>query len=238
MQATYQQLELRHLPRYSITEAGRYLQIPAGTLRSWIHGRFYPTAEGQRYFKPLIELPNTEVKQLSFTNLVEAHVLRVIRKGYDIRLDKVRTALDYVEQRFKLPHPLARIEFQTDGIDLFVDSVGHLVNASQEGQLVMREVLKHLLKRIESDESGVAIKLFPFTRSPENLTEESPKTLVIDPRISFGRPVLIGTGIPTAMLAQRYKAGESIDDLADDYGCDRLQIEEAIRCELSLDQAA
>ncbi len=49
-----------------------------------------------------------------------------------------------------------------------------------------------------------------------------------------GRPVLVGTGIPTAILAERYKAGESIDELALDYGCDRLQIEEAIRCELRL----
>lgn len=234
MKATYRELELRHIPQYSISEASRYLLIPIGTLRSWIHGRSYSTVEGQRYFKPLIDLPNPKIKQLSFTNLVEAHLLRVIRKVHEIRLDKVRTALDYIEQEFNVAHPLARIEFQTDGVDLFVDSVGHLVNASREGQLAMREALKHLLKRIELDEMGVAIKLFPVTRSIEKLSQQSPKTLVIDPRIAFGRPVLVGTGIPTAMLAQRYKAGESIDDLADDYGCDRLQIEEGIRSELSV----
>lgn len=64
--------------------------------------------------------------------------------------------------------------------------------------------------------------------------QEDPKAVVIDPRISFGRPVLVGTGIPTFILAERYKAGESIDELADDYGCNRFQIEEAIRCELPL----
>jgi uncharacterized protein (DUF433 family) len=60
---------------------------------------------------------------------------------------------------------------------------------------------------------------------------------VIDPRISFGRPVLAGTGIPTAVIAERYKAGESMDDLADDYGCQRFEIEEAVRCELALEAA-
>lgn len=40
-------------------------------------------------------------------------------------------------------------------------------------------------------------------------------------------------GVPTAILAQRYAAGESIDELASDYECDRLKIEEAIRYELA-----
>jgi uncharacterized protein (DUF433 family) len=57
---------------------------------------------------------------------------------------------------------------------------------------------------------------------------------MIDPRISFGRSVLAGTGVPTAMLAERCKAGESIDELAERCNCDRLQIEEGIRCELPL----
>jgi hypothetical protein len=92
-----QKLDLRNIPSYSISESARYLLIPVGTLRSWLHGRFYPTGEGKRFFKPLIELPNPAIPQLSFTNLVEAHVLRVIRKDHQIRLDKVRTTLDYID---------------------------------------------------------------------------------------------------------------------------------------------
>ncbi len=48
----------------------------------------------------------------------------------------------------------------------------------------------------------------------------------------FGRPVLVGTGIATSVLAGRFKAGELIHDLAIDYECDRDLIEEAIRWEL------
>ena len=50
-------------------------------------------------------------------------------------------------------------------------------------------------------------------------------------------PVLVGTGIATAVIAERYKAGESMDDLANDYARERLQIEEAIRCELQVKAA-
>jgi hypothetical protein len=40
----------------------------------------------------------------------------------------------------------------------------------------------------------------------------------MDPRIEFGRPVLKSSAVPTAVIADRYKAGESIADLAEDYG--------------------
>ncbi len=122
----------------------------------------------------------------------------------------MRTALDYFEQEFKLPHPLVRVEFQTEGVDLFLNEVEKLINASRFGQLPIRQTLEDYLKRIERDETGLAAKLFPFTRSEEK--EDDPKIVVIDPRVSFGRPVLVGTGISTAILAERYKAGDSIDE--------------------------
>ena len=40
--------------------------------------------------------------------------------------------------------------------------------------------------------------------------------------------------MPTAIIAERYKAGESMDELAEDYGCQRPRVEEAVRCELEL----
>lgn len=80
-------------------------------------------------------------------------------------------------------------------------------------------------------QAGRAAQLFPFTGRNE---QEAPKTVVFNPRISFGRPVLLETGIPTVILAERYKAGESMEHLAEDYGIDHLQVQEAIRCELPL----
>jgi uncharacterized protein (DUF433 family) len=231
--------DVRHLPRYAVKDAAKYLLIPKGTLYSWVKGRTYRTEEGERFFEPVIERPDPTIPQLSFTNLVEAHVLRIIRKAYQVRLDKVRTALDYLEQQFGVSHPLSRVEFQTDGVDLFVSSVGKLINASQAGQLAMRETLKHLLQRIELDETGVAIALFPYTHNPANLDQDNlPKPVLINPSISFGRPILVQSGIPTQVLKERYEAGESMADLAEDYDCDRDLVEEAIRYELSQQQVA
>ena len=163
----------RTVGTYPISEAAHYLGIPARTLRSWVAGqqKQLPQTSLSIHHR-LIDLPNPHLNYLSFTNLVEAHVLRVIRKQHGITLAKVRNALDFMQRELKVAHPLARVEFQTDGVDLFVSSVGRLINASELGQLAMREMLKHLLERVEIDEDGIAARLYPYTHASE---EDSPK---------------------------------------------------------------
>lgn len=230
MSHLYKDVDPRTIATYSIGDAARYLRIPAGTIRAWTVGRRYTTAEGSKQFQPLISVQrDCKPILLSFTNLIEVHVLRAIRKDHKIQLDKVRIALDYINEQFKSSHPLAHESFRTDGIDLFIDRYGSLINASKPGQLELKEALNQHLDRVEPDDTGIAIKLYPFTRSRE---ADNPRIVVIDPRIAFGRLVIAGTGIATSVLAERYHAGDSIDDLADDYNCERLAIEEAIRCEL------
>ena len=230
----FEQKSPEEQPAYSIAEASRYLSIPPATLRSWAAGRKYPTGSGPKFFRPIIQLPDDARAGLSFVNLVEAHVLDAIRRHHQVPLSKIREAIHYLRKHFSSTHPLAEQRFQTDGVDLFVEKFDQLINVTQSGQIALRELLKAHLHRVEHDATGNAVRLYPFTRK-RDLHE--PKVVVIDPHISYGRPVLVGTGIPTALVAERYKAGESIDELAEDYGRSRNEIEEAIRCELWLKAA-
>lgn len=227
----YQGRSPRDMPTYTIPDAACYLRIPAVTIRSWTVGRSYPVADGKRFFEPLITVSQQKPQLLSFTNLIEIHVLRAIRQHHKIQLDKVRTALDFLESHLKVSHPLSHESFRTDGISLFIERYGTLINASAQGQTQLKQVLTRHLERIEPDDSGLAIKLYPFTRSDE---AHNPRLVVIDPRIAFGRLVIAGTGIPTHIIAERYKAGDSLQDLIEDYDCEPNQIEEAIRCEIPL----
>jgi len=167
-------------------------------------------------------------------NLVEAHVLEAIRRDHDIALSKVRVAVKFLDQHLGSKHPLADHHFETDGLDLFVQRAGLLINLSQSGQLAMREVVQAYLRRIDRDAKGFPIRLYPFTRKRQL---EEPRAIVIDPFVSFGRAVLAGTGISTAVIAERFKAGEAMEALAADYGRNILEIQEAIRCELPLEAA-
>lgn len=219
----------RYIGAYGLREAARILVLPEATLRSWVRGRGYRAAGRDRFSEPLIALPDPGETLLCFTNVVEAHVLSAIRRRHGVPMQQVRPALRFLEEELDLTHPLAHAELETDGLSLFVEKYGQLINLSQEGQLAIRELLLAHLRRIEHDAEGLASRLFPFTRG-ERL--DAPHVVVIDPRISFGQPVVAGTGIRTSVLAARLKAGESIQELAEDYRLGAEKVEEAIRYEL------
>jgi len=221
----------RHVATYSPSEVARYLRVPASTLRAWVFGTRYQTKRGAKPFEPVIQRPKPKERLLSFTNLIELHVLNAIRKVHNVPLVQVRQGLNYIKDLYSMEHPLASQKLYTDGLDLFVEHLGKFVNASRHGQLAIPEIVQVYLQRIEWDEEGLAARLYPFTRFNES---SEPTWIVIDPSVSFGQPAVVDSGVPTAILAQRYAAGESIDELASDYECDRLKIEEAIRYELAL----
>lgn len=131
----FEQKSPEEQPAYSIAEASRYLSIPPATLRSWVAGRKYPTGAGPKFFRPIIQLPDDARAGLSFVNLVEAHVLDAIRRHHHVPLSKIREANHYLRKHFSSAHPLAEQRFQTDGVDLFVEKFGQLINVTQSGQI-------------------------------------------------------------------------------------------------------
>ena len=215
----------RSLPSYTIKEVAHYLTVPAATIRYWSVGR-----DGN---EPLIEVPGRAPTLLSFLNLTELHVLAAIRRKHNVKMPSIRRTIDYLAGNANTDvdkrHPLISQTLETDGLDLFIREFGQIVNISQKGQIALREIISGALHRIDRDPAGIPIRLFPYTRSAH---EEAPTRITIDPTISAGRPVIAGTGLATEIIAERYKAGESTLDLAQDYERTEEDIEEAIRCEL------
>lgn len=219
--------DLRETPAYAVGEAAGYLRLPLSTLRAWMLGQRYQVGGTPKFFKQVIEIADRKGRLLSFINLVEAFVLAGIRRKHEIPLPKVRNAVDYLRRTFNTPRPLAEERFQTDGVDLFVDKVGALIGATQEGQLQMREIIRDRLKYVHRDPKGVPEKIVLFPARSRSAKGD----VVIDPRLSFGRPVLDGLGVRTAILYERFMAGEDVPDLARDYDAPPEAIENAIRCE-------
>ncbi|HET8781139.1 MAG TPA: DUF433 domain-containing protein [Pyrinomonadaceae bacterium] len=222
----------REIPAYRVTDAASYLGIPVTTLRAWSSGLSYAQRDGRRgYFKPVFSLPDSDQSLLSYFNLVEAFVLSSLRKKHLIKLSKIRTAIGSLRKRFNSMHPLAQHEFQTNGVDLFVEEYGQLINLGRGGQIAMRDILEAYLTRVEYDPSRRAAKLYPFIRLTGT---DQPRNVVINPYVSFGKPVISGTGLPTRVVAERFKAGDSIPEIAADYGRKEEEIDDAIRYELKI----
>ena len=218
-------------PAYPASEAARILNLPVATVKAWCFGQLYRSAAGlQKRFKSVIQPADPNARLLSFANLCELHVLSAIRRHHKISLPKVRDSIGYVRAKLGTDRPLIDQQFKTNGIDLFVEHASHWLNASKQGQESLRGEFALALARIERDRSGMPIRLFPFSRSTAPDAQQ-PKSIVIDPRLAFGRPVLSNVAVPTEIIVDRFRAGDSMIEMARDYGVDEKEIEEALRFE-------
>lgn len=208
-------------PAYSCTQAAHYVGVPEHTLRRWID------TDG------LIATPAPS--WLSFNNLAEAHVLKAMRKTHLLSLQRIRKALDELKLLRKTEHPLLDEDFETDGVSLCIREGEDVVNLTYKGQKEIREFVSLYLHRVKRDESRKVTHLYPFIVTEH---ESEPKHISISPTVSFGRPVLAGTGISTAVIAGRFNSRDSIADLALEYQIDPAVLEDAIRWEMNRGKAA
>ncbi|MGO9590174.1 MAG: DUF433 domain-containing protein [Candidatus Acidiferrales bacterium] len=209
--------DVREFPRYSISEAAFYIRMPASTLRAWTRGQDYITHGVHRTFDPVIDPADPQNKLLSFYNLVEAHVLRsTIESGVPLR--SMRKALKYIRGTIPGKHPLLTHDFEVSGKDAFIQHLGMTICATRDGQLAMRKIIEQHLRRIVRDDNGLPLKVFPINS----------KRLAIDPLFASGKPIVKNRGITASVLWARNKTGESIPEIAKDYGLRTIEVKEAI----------
>ena len=215
----------REQPAYGLAEAAHHVRVPVATLRSWCLGRSYDNKSGRQVFAPLIAVADRRMRLLSFSNLIEAHVLHALRTEHGVPVKAVRTSLRFAERELNVKRLLLREELRASGGELFLDRYGELINLSRSGQLAMKAMLRDYLARVEWSSDGFPGRLYPFARGA---SADAPKLIAIDPRIAFGRPVIVRQGISIGAIAERIDAGETVEALVDDYGVTSQEIEEAL----------
>jgi uncharacterized protein (DUF433 family) len=208
--------DMRYQPLYSLAEVSRYARLQPGKLRTWTRsddgGLLVPAGHG--------------LAQLSFINLIESHVLLALRRTHQVPMQRIRKAVDWLKKHYGIKHPLAELDLETDGYDVFVREAEIPISASRKGQMGIPEILSRYLQRIERDPEHIPIRFYPIPY------DKSPKLVMMDPEIAYGRPVIKGTRITTVMVFERYSGGESLGDIADDYELEMAAVEEALRCEI------
>ena len=228
MKTIKENISIFDTPAYPASEVSSIINLPLATVKSWAFGYNYKA--GQKRFQPVITPADQTRRLLSFANLCELHILSAIRRHHKVRLAKVRDSIEYLHRLGSSQHPLLDNSLQTNNIDLFVEHASQLLNISRDGQIAMRGDFEEALARIERDSKGSPIRLFPYSRTSKSAIDQ-PKAVVIDPRVSFGRPMLTSAAIPTEIIADRFLAGDSPTEMAKDYRVDEKEIEEAIRFE-------
>ena len=220
----------REQAAYNYREASRAVNIPATTIGSWVRGQWYPLKSGVARFRPLIHRPDLNDTRLSFTNLIEIHMLRSLRTTHDVSMRAVREALDVAENEFGIRRLLIHGELRTSAGDLFLDRYEQLVTLSRAQQIVMRNLFVMYLDSVEYDEDNLPEVFYPLTRGPHS---PSPKIVALSPYVSFGRPIIKRTGVTTTAIRSRLDAGESEAHVVEDFHLQEPELDEALNYELA-----
>lgn len=220
---------------YTVSEAARYLDVPASTLSSWAHGyRNRPPGRPEVVGAPILTtLPRRTVRLpgIPFIGLAEGAVLTAVRRS-GVPMQRIRPALEQLDAQFGLSHALASRRLYTDGAEVLFDYAESaedpsLLRAARElvvvrnGQRVFNEVVDAYLRRLTFDDQGYVRLL----RLPAYEVAE----IVVDPARGFGQPIFARGGARLEDALGLFRAGEPLDVVADEYGIPRDHLEDAVR---------
>ena len=202
------------IPRYTAAEAGRFTGLRAERVRRWLRGYSYlydsgRTASGRLVFQePVIRQSDSEQSSFaSFLDLVDLlFVRRFLETGFS--LQKIRKALAEAESIVGGHHFAQRVYF-TDGKEIYLrvreDGSENLLQLLSGGQWVIADVITQMAKQVDFDqETGFAEKWYPAGRGGG---------IVLDPRVCFGAPTVVGKGVRTSNVYDLFVA-ESRDHRA------------------------
>lgn len=208
--------DYREKPRYGATEAARYIGggMKPATLRTWVSGRSYVAGGRERESLPLIQLPDPEARPvlLSFTNVVEAHVLNALRRVHGVQMHSVRAAIETAADELGVERLLIRRDLRTNGKGIFIRHLGELIDLSQRSQIVIEDVIVESLQAVAYGPDEIASRLFP--RIPAHLGR---RVVAIDPLYASGRPFIPRRRVSVEVLVERLSEGEKLRDVARDY---------------------
>lgn len=216
-------IDVAERPTYTAAETARYTGISPHSVARWRSGYTYRTQRGPKRSGPLTG--GVSAGFLSFNELLEVAVVAAARTA-GVPMKAVRRAIDAAREVYGVDRPLLLTRFMHDGRELFTreleaEGVSRYVNLSRYGQVAwehIRDVLSDL-----DYESGIAVRWWPEGRNAP---------IVIDPRVSFGRPYVVHKGVSTDAIRGRFLAGESIELIVDDFDLTKEEAEAALRFEL------
>ena len=194
---------------YTLAQAERLTNVPAGKIRRWLYGHGYPTkssdGNSRRFSSPLWTPQHSrdeyDANVIGFHDLLEIRFVSAFAH-HGVPLSVIRKCLETAKELFGIDYPLSSGLFKTDGRTIFAQA---LKESSEENalldlksrQFAFRDIISpSLYAGIEYD-GQQARKWFPRGKRQH---------VVLDPARQFGVPILDETGTPTDVLHASYLA--------------------------------
>ncbi len=220
---TTRQLERRfEVPLYSLADAARHIAVPRTTFDTWVRGYERQRDSGPTTLgKPIVTAVGARrgEPRIPFIGLAEGFVLAAFRAA-GVPLQRIRPAVEALERELGIEHALASEQLYTDGAEVLYNfgsthddrpegrAVMDLV-VPRSGQRVFVPVVERYLKRIKFDDGYAGVLALPQYERAE---------VIVDPRRSFGLPIFARGAARVEVVLGRFKSGESLDELSEEFG--------------------
>jgi uncharacterized protein (DUF433 family)/DNA-binding transcriptional MerR regulator len=201
------------LPIFTRAETSTHLGLSPSTLGYWLRTGALDATQAR---------PGEAT--MTFASVVETHMLRQLRDA-GLSLQAIRDAAIRLRRDAGRPHPLAWRRIAHDGRDL-------LMEISAEGRDPSWE-------RIRDSQGGLAgvveIGLESVGWAPDDyanrlrLMTYQGAEVIVDPRFSFGQPILERVGVRVEDIVDLARAGEPYQLIADEFGIETAEVEALVR---------
>lgn len=181
---------------YPLNQAARLVGAEPRAVRRWLQG-YERKYKGEHVRSE--PLWRTQLKEhdlldevIGFRDLLELRMVAAfVKHGVDLKV--IRATVDEAAKNFDADYPLTNRKFLTDGKRIFLDAMVMTTGEPRmmdilRKQFVFSDIIKpSLYAGIEYGDGG-ALRWFPSAKN---------RTVVLDPNLQFGTPVVSEVGIPT-----------------------------------------
>ncbi|HEY5708250.1 MAG TPA: DUF433 domain-containing protein [Solirubrobacterales bacterium] len=206
---------------FTLRETAAYLDVPKSTVQWWARP---PQGRGSL----LTCFPNQgREATVPFIGFAEAFVLTSFRRA-GVPMQRIRPAVEVLTREIGVEHALASKRLYTDGAEVLFDYANRKGEAKVADLVVLRtkqhqftEVVSDYLQRIEYGGDGWADRV--------RLPVYGQAEVIVDPRVAFGLPMVVNGGARVEDLVDRFRAGDSVGNIAADFNVPPSEVEDVIR---------
>ena len=174
-----------------LDEVRRLADVPVDLSR-----RFVRTYKGQRALWGGGEQRVGRYYYATFSDLMELRIVNAFHLA-GISWQRICRTAEFGCERFETDFPFSHRRFQTDGEDIFDRSRDALEAVSRHGQLAFPQIIVPSLFKPLDYMDDVPARWYPAEEWGLSCVGRG---VVVDPRRSFGAPVVSESGIPTETL--------------------------------------
>jgi uncharacterized protein (DUF433 family) len=215
---------------YTAPEASRLARVSTGRIRRWLRGYTFAIKSGSRASPPVVTsaLPSINgTLTLSFLDLQEIRFVHGFLEA-GVKWKTLRRVHEAAHLRLG-PYPFSRGDFVTDGRSILLDLTPEIHDGAFldliSSQTSFKSVVSPCMATLKFSEDGQASEWWPLGKD---------KLVVLNPRRSFGQPIVVREGVPTNILARLYKAEQSFARVARWFDVSERAVRDAVEYEDSL----